>query len=132
MGVVATTAEHRPGIRMNPVAARQGIISLKLKDASALYNAYMPFLRNGGLFAPTAQPYALGDEVVLLVSLADESERLSVVGKVAWICPTGAQGNRTAGIGIHFNDSPDAEVARQHIENMLAGLLSSERPTHTM
>ena len=41
-------------------------------------------------------------------------------------------GNRTAGIGIHFNDSPDAEVARQRIENMLAGVLNSERPTHTM
>jgi type IV pilus assembly protein PilZ len=117
---------------MNPVAARQGIISLKIKDAASLYNAYMPFLRNGGLFAPTAQPYALGDEVVLLVSLADESERLSVVGKVVWICPPGAQGNRTAGIGIHFNDSPDAEVARQRIENTLAGVLNSERPTHTM
>jgi len=117
---------------MNPVAARQGIISLKIKDAASLYNAYMPFLRNGGLFAPTAQPYALGDEVVLLVSLADESERLSVVGKVVWICPPGAQGNRTAGIGIHFSDSPDAEVARQRIENMLAGVLNSERPTHTM
>ncbi|MBD8879644.1 MULTISPECIES: PilZ domain-containing protein [Rhodanobacter] len=119
---------------MNPVAAaaRQGIISLKIKDVAALYNAYMPFLRNGGLFAPTAQAYSLGDEVVLLVSLADESERLSVVGKVAWICPTGAQGNRTAGIGIHFNETPDAEVARQRIENMLAGVLNSERPTHTM
>ena len=85
---------------MNPVAARQGIISLKIKDAATLYNAYMPFLRNGGLFAPTAQPYALGDEVVLLVSLADESERLSVVGKVVWICPPGAQGNRTAPVKL--------------------------------
>ncbi|MBA2078715.1 MAG: pilus assembly protein PilZ [Rhodanobacter sp. 68-29] len=117
---------------MNPVAARQGIISLKIKDAASLYNAYMPFLRNGGLFASTAQPYALGDEVVLLVSLADETERLSVVGKVVWICPPGAQGNRIAGIGIHFNDSSDAEVARQRIENILAGVLNSERPTHTM
>ncbi|MFS6504958.1 PilZ domain-containing protein, partial [Staphylococcus aureus] len=60
------------------------------------------------------------------------SERLSVVGKVAWICPTGAQGNHAAGVGIHFNDTPDAEVARQRIENMLAGVLNSERPTNTM
>ena len=60
---------------MNPVAARQGIISLKIKDIASLYNAYMPFLKQGGLFAPTAQRYALGDEVVLLVSLIDETER---------------------------------------------------------
>lgn len=117
---------------MSPVAARQGIISLKIKDAASLYGAYMPFLRNGGLFVATTQNYVLGDEVVMLVSLADESERISVVGKVAWICPLGAQGNRTAGVGIHFNESPDAEVARQRIENLLAGTLGSERPTHTM
>ncbi|MDW2981121.1 MAG: PilZ domain-containing protein [Rhodanobacter sp.] len=117
---------------MKPMAARQGIISLKIKDATSLYNAYMPFLKHGGLFAATAQPYALGDEVVLLVTLAEETERLSVVGKVVWISPVGAQGNRTAGIGIHFNESGEAEAARNRIENILAGTLNSERPTHTM
>jgi len=117
---------------MKPMAARQGIISLKIKDAATLYGAYMPFLKHGGLFAATAQSYALGDEVVLLVTLAEETERLSVVGKVAWISPLGAQGNRTAGIGVHFNESPDAEAARSRIENILAGTLTSERPTHTM
>ena len=117
---------------MKPMAARQGIISLKIKDAASLYNAYMPFLKHGGLFAPTAQTYSLGDEVVLLVTLAEETERLSVVGKVVWISPLGAQGNRTAGIGIHFNESGDAEAARSRIENILAGTLTSERPTHTM
>jgi type IV pilus assembly protein PilZ len=33
---------------------------------------------------------------------------------------------------VHFNESGDAEVARQRIENILAGVLASERPTHTM
>ena len=115
---------------MKPVSARQGIISLKIKDAAALYSAYMPFLKHGGLFAATTQQYSLGDEVVLLVTLAQETERLSVVGKVAWISPL--QGNHVPGIGIHFNESGDAEAARNRIENILAGTLSSERPTHTM
>ena len=39
---------------MKPVVARQGIVSLKIKDAAELYSAYMPFLKRGGLFAPTA------------------------------------------------------------------------------
>ncbi|HUW51852.1 MAG TPA: PilZ domain-containing protein [Rhodanobacter sp.] len=117
---------------MKPVAARQGIISLKIKDAASLYNAYMPYLKHGGLFVSTAQQYSLGDEVVLLVTLAEETERLSVVGKVAWISPPGAQGNRIQGVGIHFNESKDAEVARNRIENILAGTLNSERATHTM
>src|SRR5690348_10990014 len=131
IGPAPSTA--RGGAVMNPaIAARQGIISLKIKDTAALYNAYMPFLKHGGLFAPTAQSYTLGDEVVLLVNLADEGERLSVAGKVVWISPVGAQGNRTAGIGIHFNESSDAEAARSRIENILAGTLNSERPTQTM
>jgi len=118
---------------MNPaIAARQGIISLKIKDTAALYNAYMPYLKNGGLFAPTAQRYALGDEVVLLINLTDEGERLSVAGKVVWVTPVGAQGNRTAGIGVHFNESADGEAARSRIENLLVGMTSSERPTLTM
>ncbi len=119
---------------MKPVVAtaRQGILSLKIKDAPSLYNAYMPFLKHGGLFAPTTQHYALGDEVVLLVTLAEESARLSVVGKVAWISLPGAQGNRMAGIGVHFNESGDAEAARSRIETMLAGMLTSDRATHTM
>ena len=33
-----------------PGGARQGILSLALKDKAQLYNAYMPFLKNGGIF----------------------------------------------------------------------------------
>lgn len=117
---------------MNAAAPRQGILSLKIKDVNSLYISYMPFLKNGGLFAPTAQRYNLGDEVALLVTLIDESERLSVAGKVVWITPVGAQGNRTAGVGIQFNESPESEAARQRIEGLLAGSLNSERPTQTM
>jgi type IV pilus assembly protein PilZ len=115
-----------------PNAPRQGILSLKIKDQGALYNAYMPFLKGGGLFVPTAQTYQLGDEVVLLITLVDDAERLSVAGKVVWITPVGAQSNRTAGIGVQFNDSSDGDTARTKIESILGGLLSSERPTQTM
>ncbi|MGD8309819.1 MAG: pilus assembly protein PilZ, partial [Chromatiales bacterium] len=33
--------------------ARQGILSLTIKDKNALYAAYMQFVKNGGLFIPT-------------------------------------------------------------------------------
>jgi type IV pilus assembly protein PilZ len=32
---------------------KQGILSLTIKDRAVLYAAYMPFVRNGGLFVPT-------------------------------------------------------------------------------
>ncbi|NVL32113.1 pilus assembly protein PilZ, partial [Pseudomonas syringae pv. actinidiae] len=36
---------------------RNGILSLTIKDKSVLYAAYMPFIRNGGLFIPTSKSY---------------------------------------------------------------------------
>ena len=76
-------------------APRQGILSLAIKDKGALFNAYMPFVKGGGLFVPTAKRYSLGDEVFILLSLMEEKDRLPVAGKVVWITPAGAQGNRT-------------------------------------
>ena len=106
------------------------ILSLTIKDKAVLYSAYMPFLDNGGLFVPTNKAYSLGDEVFLLLTLMDESEKIPISGKVAWVTPRGAQGNRTAGIGVQFSEQDASANAK--IENHLAGALSSDRPTHTM
>jgi type IV pilus assembly protein PilZ len=110
---------------------RQGILSLAIRDKNALYAAYMPYVRNGGLFVPTTNEYQLGEEVFILLNLMDESEKIPVVGKVIWITPRGAQGNRTAGVGLQFTEK-DGGPARNKIETYLAGALESERPTHTM
>jgi Tfp pilus assembly protein PilZ len=111
-------------------AARNGILSLTIRDKAVLYAAYMPFVENGGLFIPTNKSYSLGDEVFMLLSLMDEPEKIPVAGKVVWITPRGAQGNRAAGIGVQFSGEDD--VANQKIETYLAGSLDSDRPTHTM
>ena len=58
-------------------AGRQGILSLTIKDKSALYAAYMPFIRNGGLFIPTNKSYHLGDEVFMLLTLMEDKEHLN-------------------------------------------------------
>ncbi len=115
---------------MPPLGGRNAILSLTLKDKAQLYAAYMPFLRNGGLFITTNKTYRLGDEVFMLLSLMDEAEKIPVAGKVVWITPKGAQGNRLAGVGVQFNDGDHA--TRNKIETYLAGALKSERPTLTM
>ena len=109
---------------------RNGILSLAIKDKAVLYAAYMPFVRNGGLFIPTKKEYELGDEVFMLLNLMDEAEKIPVAGKVVLMTPKAAQSNRAAGIGVQFNDQDD--VARSKIENYLAGALQSDRHTHTM
>lgn len=110
--------------------SRNGILSLTIKDKAVLYSAYMPFLQYGGLFVPTNKTYDIGDEVFMLLTLMDEPEKIPIAGKVVWVTPRGAQGNRTAGIGVQFSEQ-DAN-ANSKIENHLAGSLSSDRPTHTM
>lgn len=115
----------------NLPGARQGILSLSIKDKNALYAAYMQYVKNGGLFIPTNKQYKLGDEVFMLLTLMEESERIPVAGKVVWITPMGSEGNRAAGIGVQFSDQ-DGGIARNKIETYLAGSLSTDRPTHTM
>ena len=110
---------------------RQGILSLTIKDLNALYAAYMQFVQNGGIFIPTTKKYQLGDEVFMLLSLMDEPDRIPVAGKVVWITPLGAEGNRAAGIGVQFNEQ-DGGITRNKIEGYLAGALKSDRPTHTL
>lgn len=110
---------------------RQGILTLTIKDKSALYVAYMPFIKNGGLFIPTSKPYRLGDEVFVLLSLMDSAERLPVAGRIVWITPRGAQGKRAAGIGVQFSEQDNGQTQKK-IETFLAGALGADRPTHTM
>lgn len=110
---------------------RQGILSLAIKDKSALYAAFMPFVKNGGLFIPTTKNYKLGDEVFMLLTLMEEAEKIPIAGKIIWVTPKGAQANRTAGIGVQFSDQ-DGGTARNKIETYLAGALKADRPTHTL
>jgi type IV pilus assembly protein PilZ len=112
-------------------ANKPGLLTLTIKDKSALYLAYMPFVRNGGLFIPTNSNYRLGDEVFMLLNLMGEDEKLPVAGRVIWLTPKGAQGKRTAGIGVQFSDQ-DRGQTQKKIETYLAGALAGDKATHTM
>ena len=56
-----------------PVQARPSVLSLNISSKSALYAAYMPFLKNGGIFLPTSREYKLGDDVYVLLTLPEDS-----------------------------------------------------------
>src|SRR3989344_9583474 len=45
-----------------PQAARPGVLSLTIKDKNALYAAYMPYVKGGGIFVPSSRAYRLGEE----------------------------------------------------------------------
>ena len=114
---------------------RKGILSLKISDETMLYHAYMPFLKNGGIFIPTNKIYQLGEEVFILLSLMNDPDKIPVAGTIAWVTPKGSQTNQAAGIGVHFSSTPgddSANIVKSKIEGFLAEKLSSDKVTHTM
>ena len=119
---------------VNDVAAqvRPGVLSLSIKEKSALFAAYMPFIKGGGLFIPTNKQYKMGEEVFMLLTLMDDPAKLPVSGKVVWVTPNGAHGGRTQGVGVQFAFNESGKAAQNKIEVLLGGSLKSVRPTHTM
>ena len=110
---------------------RQGIMSLAIKDKGSLYAAYMSYVEGGAIFIPTNKVYHLGEEVFILLTLMDDTEKMPVVGKVIWINPQGSGGHTISGIGVQFTDN-DGQLVRNKIETHLAGTGESDRKTHTM
>jgi len=113
-------------------ALRPAVMSLAIRERSALYAAYMPALQNGGIFVPTNKTCQLGEDIFLLLSLMQDENRYPVAGKVAWITPAGASNNHTQGIGIHFPADEVGRRVRLRIEELLGTALASARPTHTI
>ena len=64
-------------------------------------------------------------------ALMGEEEKIPVAGHVIWITPKGAQGKRSAGIGVKFSDQ-DQGNTQKRIENYLAGALGGDKLTHTL
>ena len=82
------------------------------------------------MFIPTSSNYRLGDEVFMLLNLMGEDEKLPVAGRVIWMTPKGAQGKRTAGIGVQFSDQDRGNTQRK-IESYLAGALGERQAKRT-
>ncbi|WP_025917580.1 PilZ domain-containing protein [Herminiimonas sp. CN] len=111
---------------------RPSVLSLSIKEKSALYAAYMPLLKNAGIFVPTSKSYKLGDEIYLILSLMDDPNKYPIAGTVAWITPADAQNNKTQGIGVHFPDDDSGKRVKLSIEALLGSALNSTRATHTL
>ncbi|GGY00782.1 pilus assembly protein PilZ [Massilia dura] len=111
---------------------RPAVLSLAIKEKAALYAAYMPFLKNGGIFVPTTRTWQLGDEIYLILALMDDPNKYPIAGKVAWITPAGANNNKAQGIGVHFPDDEAGQRTRARIEEILGAALRSSRATHTL
>ena len=113
-------------------ASRPSIVQLVIKEKAELYAAYIPLFKEGGIFISTARDYKLGDDVYLLLTLPEETQRHPVTGKVAWITPAHAAGNQTQGIGVRFPLDEKSRMLKARIEEVLGASLTSNRSTNTI
>lgn len=113
-------------------APRPSVMQLNIKEKAALYAAYIPFFEEGGIFVPTQREYRLGDDVYVLLTLPDDPQRYPVAGRVAWVTPARAAGNRTQGVGIQFPKDEKSRELRHKIEGILGSSLGSDRATQTI
>lgn len=111
---------------------RAVVLGVQVDAVSALYAAYMPWLKRGGLFVPTHRSFALGDPLFLRVQLPHEPQPVLISGTVAWINPPNVTGGRVQGVGVQFDEGEVATRLRALIEQKLGALLGSGKTTHTL
>ena len=127
-----STTPSASSLASSSTAARPSVIQLVIKEKAALYAAYIPLFKEGGVFIPSAREYQLGASVYVLLTLPEDTQRYPVAGKVAWVTPAGASGNRSPGVGIRFPDDEKSQFLKLKIEEILGAHLSSERATQTI
>jgi type IV pilus assembly protein PilZ len=113
-------------------ASRPSILQLVIKEKSELYAAYIPLFKDGGIFIAATREYKLGDDIYMLLTLPDDTQRHPVTGKVAWITPAHVAGNQAQGIGVKFPSDEKSRVLKAKIEEILGSSLGSNRSTHTI
>ncbi|HJW56176.1 MAG TPA: PilZ domain-containing protein [Burkholderiaceae bacterium] len=111
---------------------RPSVLSLPIKEKSALYAAYMPFLTNGGIFVPTSKSYKMGDEIYLILTLMGDPVKYPIAGKIVWLTPAGVNNNKVQGIGVQFSSDESGQRVKQRIEELLGAALGSSRTNYTL
>lgn len=107
-----------------------GIIQFIIQNREILYSCYMPFVEGGGLFIPSKHPVKLGDEVFVLTTLPESTQKIPLTGKVIWLSlkPSGL---RPQGFGIQLSGEKGIYY-KSEAEKQLAGLNPEGRTSYTM
>lgn len=107
-----------------------GIIQANIPDIETLFASYMPFVAGGGLFIPSNQTVKLGDEVFVLTTLPEQSQKIPLTGKVIWISQK-QNGIKPQGFGIQLSGDKGI-FFKNEAERLTTGLKSAGRRSYTM
>lgn len=106
-----------------------GIIQANIPDIETLFASYMPYVVGGGLFIPSKQPVKLGEEVFVLTTLPEQTQKIPLTGKVIWISQK-QNGIKPQGFG--FSSPVKRRFLQNEADRLVAGLKSDGRKSYTM
>ena len=105
-------------------------IYLEYENEADLYQSYMPFFTQGGLFFRTDELYEMGTELTLHIILPHSIAPSCVKSCVSWITPYGAQNGNDMGVGVSFTE--DLDNINHQIQECISRLLATQTPTLSM
>lgn len=103
------------------------VFQVQYQDKASVYNCYMSFTKDGGLFVPCSHAAALGDSILLMVKLPETPETILVAARVAWVSH-----GRRRGFGVRLSADEGSKRLKIAIENLLTTSIKSATPTYTM
>src|SRR5581483_10957759 len=110
--MLATVAFREEGMKTNKQ------LDYVIKDIIELNLSYMPFINQGGLFIPTKEYIALGENVIVNLSLPGKNNPLLIEGKIIWHTPKNALHHVIPGIGIQFIGDSAATIRTEIEKNI--------------
>jgi len=89
-----------------PASAPARILQLRLESKPIIYASYMSFLEYGGVFMPSNDKFAMGEEILLVLELVGpaKTEKLFIKTNVCWINanPSGSGAPQRRGLGVRL------------------------------
>ena len=104
------------------------VVRVLFMNPQALYQSYMSFLRNGGLYLPLTDTMPpMGAPIFILAQLPESTDIYFACGTVCYI-----NNGRRTGAGIHFETDEATQRLNLSIQNSIAPLIASGATTLTM
>lgn len=107
-----------------------GLLQVNIADRATLQASYMPFVQGGGLFVPSKQAVKMGEDVFVLATLPNQSQKIPLTGKVIWLSHKQVA-NKPQGFAIQLNGEKGIYY-KMEAEKLLAGSMSADHPSFTM
>lgn len=105
------------------------VYTLRITEKKEMLAAYMPFVKNGGVFLKSAQ-HPMGSSVAVILEIPNDDHKYSVIGKVVWVSQRDAR--QEGGVGIQFPETPEGAALKSKIDVVIGGMDRAKEKSMTV